>query len=61
MKIESVVIYDVSGRKVYSENLGTSNSNPEITIDVSKFSAGVYQVKVQAADFIATKKLIVEK
>ena len=61
MKIESVAIYDVSGRKVYSENLGTANSNPKITIDVSKFSAGVYQVKVQSADFIATKKLVVEK
>lgn len=60
-KIESVAIYDVTGREVYSENSGTSNSNREIIIDVSKFPVGVYSVQVQSADIISMKKLVVEK
>ena len=61
LKIESVTIYDLTGREVYSENHQTPNSNPEISIDVSKFPAGVYAVQIQTADFIETKKLIVKK
>ena len=61
LKIESVAIYDLSGRKVYSENHQTQNSNSEIRIDVSKFPAGVYAVQIKTADFIATKKLIIQK
>ena len=61
LKIENVAIYDVTGREVYSENFGTSNSNREIKIDVSKFPDGIYLVQVRSAYFIATKKLVVEK
>ena len=61
LKIENVTIYDLTGREVYSENHQTPNANPEIIIDVSKFPAGVYMVQIQTADFIGTKKLIVEK
>lgn len=59
--IENVAIHDLTGREVYNENQQTSNSNLAIRIDVSKFPAGVYSVQIQSADFIATKKLVVEK
>ena len=59
--IENVTIYDLTGREVYSENHQTPNSNREISIDVSKFPAGVYAVQITTADFIETKRLVVEK
>ncbi len=61
LKIENVTIYDLTGREVYTENHRTPNSNPEIIIDVSKFPKGIYVVRIQAGDFIATKKLIIKK
>ena len=61
LKIESVEIYDVTGREVFSANHQTPNSNPKISIDVSKFPAGVYAVQIKTPDFIGTKKLIIQK
>ncbi len=61
LKIENVTIYDLTGREVYTENHQTPNSNPKIIIDVSKFPEGVYVVQIQTADFIGTKKLVIEK
>ncbi|MEO8149645.1 MAG: T9SS type A sorting domain-containing protein, partial [Bacteroidia bacterium] len=61
MQIENVAIYDLTGREVYSENHQTPTANPEIIIDVSKFPAGVYSVQIQTADFMVTKKLVIEK
>jgi len=60
-KIESVEIYDATGREVYIENHQTPNSNSETIIDVSKFPEGVYVARIQATNFIETKKLIVAK
>ena len=59
--IKNVTIYDLTGREVYNENHQNPYSNREISIDVSKFPAGVYAVQIKTADFIATKKLVVEK
>ncbi len=61
LTIENVIIYEMSGRKVYSENHHNTNTNSEITIDVSKIPAGVYIVQIKSADFNATKKLVIEK
>ena len=61
LKIENVTIYDLTGREAYNENHQTPNANSEISIDVSKFPAGVYAVQIKTADYRATKKLIIQK
>ena len=60
-KIESVAIYDVTGREVYSENHQTPNSKSQTLLDVSNFPEGVYVVRIQTTEFNETKKLIVAK
>ena len=55
----SIAIFDVSGKIVFSENLGANEGS--ILIDVSEFGSGLYfyQLKVDGVVF-ATKKLMVE-
>ena len=38
-----------------------SKAQPQNTIDISQFSNGIYFVRIQTADFIETKKLIIAK
>jgi hypothetical protein len=53
-----VTITDITGKIIYS----TSATNTEkIEVNAKDFAAGVYLVQIQSADFIATKKLVVEK
>ena len=56
-KVE-VTITDITGKIIYS----TSATNTEkIEVNAKEFAEGVYLVQIQSADFIATKKLVVEK
>jgi hypothetical protein len=52
----SVMIYDLSGKVIYTENAkGGAVYNKEI--DLSKYASGVYYVKVQSGNNIAVKKV----
>ena len=52
----SVMIYDLSGKVIYSENAkGGAVYSKEI--DLSKYASGVYYVKVQSGNNMAVKKL----
>ena len=56
-KVVSITIHDVTGKLIYK---GTTTL-AKTTINTSNFVAGVYAVQFQYADFIETKKLIIEK
>ena len=56
-KVE-VTIADITGKIIYST---TASETQKIEVNTEDFSTGVYVVQIQTADFIATKKLVVEK
>ncbi|MCL2130838.1 MAG: T9SS type A sorting domain-containing protein [Lentimicrobiaceae bacterium] len=45
-KVESIVIYDVVGRKLLSHTPLTSHSSPLIEIDISHLANGLYFLKI---------------
>jgi Secretion system C-terminal sorting domain len=53
-----VTITDISGKIIYST---TASETQQIEVNTKDFAKGIYVVQIQAADFIATKKLIVVK
>ncbi|MBK9223007.1 MAG: T9SS type A sorting domain-containing protein [Saprospiraceae bacterium] len=53
-----VIIADITGKIIYST---TASETQKIEVNTKDFVEGVYLVEVQSADFIATKKLVVEK
>ena len=55
--IESVEIFDLTGKSVYHEKRINTNV---LTLDVSKFSAGIYSLKVKAEGYELLEKLIVK-
>jgi Secretion system C-terminal sorting domain/Beta-propeller repeat len=55
-------VYDVSGREVTSMiNSELQTGHYEYTFDGSKLTGGVYFYKLQAGDFVETKKMILVK
>ncbi len=56
-KVE-VIITDITGKIIYST---TSTDVQKIEVNTTDFATGIYVVQIQAADFIASKKLIIEK
>ncbi|MBL0051891.1 MAG: T9SS type A sorting domain-containing protein [Bacteroidetes bacterium] len=56
-KVE-VTIADVTGKIIYST---TSSETQKIEVNTQDFAEGVYVVQIQSADFIAMKKLVIEK
>jgi uncharacterized repeat protein (TIGR01451 family) len=57
-KIASVVIYEVSGKRVYTQN---KNTLSDINIDVSNFARGLYLVELTSEDNIKIiKKLLLK-
>lgn len=56
-KVE-VTITDITGKIIYTTTLTETD---KLEVDTNEFATGIYVVKVQAAGFIGTKKLIVEK
>ena len=56
-KVE-VSITDITGKIIYTT---TASETQKIDVNTNDYSAGVYAVQIQTADFIETKKLIVEK
>jgi phosphatidylserine/phosphatidylglycerophosphate/cardiolipin synthase-like enzyme len=53
-------IYDVSGKKVLSENLVGASAGQKQQIDVSSLVSGVYILALQSGDKIGVQKLVVE-
>ncbi len=53
-----VNIADITGKVVYT-TLATDTQRVEV--NTSEFAEGVYVVQIQSGDFIATKKLVIEK
>ncbi len=48
-------IYSMMGKRVYSQNV-----NGHETIDISKLNSGIYMIRVEEEDKIATRKLIIK-
>ncbi len=53
-----VIITDITGKIIYTT---AANQTNKIELNTSEFAEGIYVVQIQAADFIGTKKLVVEK
>ena len=57
-KIEMVVIYEISGKRIYTLN---KNTLSDINVDVSSFARGLYLVELTSEDHIKiTKKLLLK-
>lgn len=58
-----VTIADISGKVIYTAISTDPGSYREQNTEVNTqdFAAGIYVVRIQAADLIATKKLVIEK
>ena len=56
-KVE-VTITDITGKIIYTI---TTNKTNKIEVNTNEFAEGIYIVQIQVADFIGTKKLVVEK
>lgn len=53
-----VTIADITGKIIYST---TANETQKIEVNTQDIAAGIYVVQIQTADFIASKKLVIEK
>jgi hypothetical protein len=54
-----VVLTDVSGKAVYSNNLGTVNGMKNLNINTANFANGIYMVNVTSNGTVTTQKLVV--
>src|SRR5690606_18827087 len=58
----NIEIYDVMGKLVYTEDLGTVLSGNTIkNLNISHLNSGLYLVNIQAGNTIAVKKITVNK
>ncbi|MFO7639562.1 MAG: T9SS type A sorting domain-containing protein [bacterium] len=55
----SIRVFDVSGRNVLSRGLVASRSGA-VSLDLRSLSAGIYLVKLEAAGYSATQKLVLQ-
>ncbi|MGV0977898.1 T9SS type A sorting domain-containing protein [Empedobacter falsenii] len=56
----NIQIYAINGQLVHQESYQPTSSFTNKTIQLSKLSAGVYIVKVQSADKVETKKIVLK-
>ena len=56
-KVE-IIITDITGKIIYTT---IAIETQKIEVNTQDFAAGIYVVRIQTADFIGTKKLVVEK
>jgi hypothetical protein len=54
----NVTITDITGKIIYTI---TASDTQKVEVNTQDFAAGIYVVQIQSADFIATKKLVIEK
>lgn len=57
-KKAEVTITDITGKVIYKT---ATRDSQELEVNTKDFAAGIYVVQIQSEDFIATKKLVVEK
>jgi len=55
-----VELYDVTGKKVYENNLEQISGASSQSINVSKFAKGVYVVKIVSDNTSETRKIVIE-
>jgi hypothetical protein len=53
-----VAITDITGKIIYTT---TANETNKIEVNTNEFAEEIYIVQIQAAGFIATKKLVIDK
>lgn len=56
----NIQIYAINGQLVYQESYQPTSLFTNKTIQLSKLSAGIYIVKVQSADKVETKKIVLK-
>ncbi|HLG34156.1 MAG TPA: T9SS type A sorting domain-containing protein, partial [Bacteroidia bacterium] len=59
-KVESVVIYDVLGEKMFSRDVTAGNTDV-LTINTTAFTSGIYFVSIKTKEGIVARKLVVER
>ncbi|MBK6447005.1 MAG: T9SS type A sorting domain-containing protein [Bacteroidetes bacterium] len=57
-KKAEVTITDITGNIIHTT---TANETNKIEVNTNEFAKGIYIVQIQAAGFVSTKKLVVEK
>ena len=55
-EITNLEIFDITGKKIVMQPNATNN----LTIDLSSFQKGVYQIRIIGMDFVSIKKIIIE-
>lgn len=54
-----ITVYNLNGSEIYSNNFKNSNNNEILSIEeISKFSAGIYFLKIQSDNYSKTFKII---
>ncbi|MBK7880959.1 MAG: T9SS type A sorting domain-containing protein [Saprospiraceae bacterium] len=53
-----VTIMHINGKLIYS---ASASATKKVEVNTEDFNKGAYVVQIQAANFIGTKKLVVEK
>ena len=56
-----VNVTDLTGKQVYSQNLGSVNGAQKVSIDTENLTSGVYMVNVIVDGAVSTQKLVVRK
>jgi copper chaperone CopZ len=54
-------VTDLSGKVVYTTDLGTVNGTQDVQVNTSSFTSGVYMVNVSVDGAVTTQKLVVRK
>ncbi len=57
----TIKIYDIIGREIYSANEFKLPGRYEMTFDGSKYASGIYFYRIQAGDFVHSKKMLLIK
>jgi len=56
----TIELYNVTGAKVYTENVGNSNGNVVHTINTTELAKGVYILRVTSGNAVENKKIVIE-
>lgn len=56
----TIELYNVTGSKVYTENLGTINGNVTHTVNTTELAKGVYILRVTSGNTVENKKVVIE-
>jgi hypothetical protein len=57
----AITVTDLSGKVVYTTDLGTVNGTQDVQVNTSSFTSGVYMVNVTVDGAVTTQKLVVRK